>query len=64
MRDPAETTVLMTGATDDLGKRVALELARRGATVLLHGRSRERCGLWNLSEKLCGRLLDPLPRRQ
>ncbi len=43
MRDPAETTVLMTGATDGLGKRVPLELARRGATVLLHGRSRERC---------------------
>ena len=43
MRDPAEATVLMTGATDGLGKCVALELARRGATVPLHGRSRERC---------------------
>ena len=43
MRDPAEATVLMTGATDGLDKCVALELARRGATVLLHGRSRERC---------------------
>jgi NAD(P)-dependent dehydrogenase (short-subunit alcohol dehydrogenase family) len=43
MRDPAEATVLMTGATDGLGKRVALGLARRGATVLLHDRSRERC---------------------
>lgn len=43
MRDPAEATVLVTGATDGLGRRVALELARRGATVLLHGRSRERC---------------------
>ena len=43
MRDLAKATVLVTGATDGLGKQVALELARRGATVLLHGRSRERC---------------------
>jgi NAD(P)-dependent dehydrogenase (short-subunit alcohol dehydrogenase family) len=43
MRAPNEATVLVTGATDGLGKRVALELADRGATVLVHGRSRERC---------------------
>ena len=43
MRAPNEATVLVTGATDGLGKRVALELAQRGATVLVHGRSRERC---------------------
>ena len=36
------TTVLVTGATDGLGKRVALELARSDARVLLHGRSEER----------------------
>lgn len=36
------TTVLVTGATDGLGKRVALELAKRDATVLLHGRNEER----------------------
>ena len=42
MRDAAETTVLVTGATDGLGKRVARELATKGATVLLHGRSTER----------------------
>ena len=42
MRDPAEATILVTGATDGLGKRVALELAARGATVLLHGRNRDR----------------------
>jgi NAD(P)-dependent dehydrogenase (short-subunit alcohol dehydrogenase family) len=35
-------TILVTGATDGLGKRVARELATQGATVLLHGRSRER----------------------
>jgi NAD(P)-dependent dehydrogenase (short-subunit alcohol dehydrogenase family) len=43
MRAPTDATVLVTGATDGLGKRVALELADRGATVLVHGRSRERC---------------------
>ena len=43
MRDLAEAVILVTGATDGLGKRVALELAGGGATVLVHGRSRERC---------------------
>ena len=42
MRDAAEATVLVTGATDGLGRRVARELAAKGATVLLHGRSPER----------------------
>ena len=42
MTYPTEATILVTGATDGLGKRVAFELAARGATVLLHGRSRER----------------------
>ena len=31
-------TILITGATDGLGKRVARDLAAAGATVLLHGR--------------------------
>ena len=35
-------TVLVTGATDGLGKAVSVELARAGAAVLVHGRSRER----------------------
>jgi NAD(P)-dependent dehydrogenase (short-subunit alcohol dehydrogenase family) len=43
MRDSTGATVLVTGATDGLGRHVALELAKKGATVLLHGRSRERC---------------------
>lgn len=34
--------ILVTGATDGLGKRVARDLAKRGATVLLHGRSPEK----------------------
>jgi NAD(P)-dependent dehydrogenase (short-subunit alcohol dehydrogenase family) len=42
MRDLAEATILVTGATDGLGKRVALELAAKGAIVLLHGRNPER----------------------
>ena len=42
MRSLAEAVILVTGATDGLGKRVALELAGRGATVLLHGRNPER----------------------
>ena len=37
-----ETTTLVTGSTDGLGRRVAQELAADGATVLLHGRSQER----------------------
>ena len=36
------TTVLVTGSTDGLGHSVATELARRGADVLVHGRSPER----------------------
>jgi NAD(P)-dependent dehydrogenase (short-subunit alcohol dehydrogenase family) len=42
VRDAAEKTMLVTGATDGLGKRVARELAAKGATVLLLGRSPER----------------------
>ena len=37
-----EQTVLVTGATDGLGTGVALDLARRGATVLVHGRDAGR----------------------
>ena len=43
MRDLAGAKILVTGATDGLGRRVALELAGRGAAVLLHGRDRMRC---------------------
>ena len=40
--DLANRTVFITGATDGLGRGLALELAKRGATVLVHGRDRER----------------------
>jgi len=35
-------TVLVTGATDGLGRALARELVGSGATVLVHGRSQER----------------------
>jgi NAD(P)-dependent dehydrogenase (short-subunit alcohol dehydrogenase family) len=37
-----DTTVLVTGATDGLGRGVAERLAANGATVHLHGRSADR----------------------
>ena len=38
MRPLADQTILITGATDGLGKALAAELAATGATLLLHGR--------------------------
>lgn len=34
--------VLITGATDGIGKQAARELAERGATVIVHGKTQER----------------------
>ena len=34
--------ILVTGATSGIGKYAALELGRLGATVLVHGRNREK----------------------
>ena len=42
MRPLAEHVILFTGATDGLGKAVAMQLARTGATLLLHGRDETR----------------------
>ena len=42
MRPLSESTVLVTGATDGLGKGVATALAAAGARVLLHGRDDAR----------------------
>lgn len=35
-------TILVTGATDGIGKQTAFELARQGAKVLVHGRDKAR----------------------
>jgi NAD(P)-dependent dehydrogenase (short-subunit alcohol dehydrogenase family) len=40
--NPKGKTVLITGSTDGVGRRVAGALAARGAFVLVHGRNRER----------------------
>src|SRR6266511_5273313 len=42
MRPVDEQAILVTGATDGLGRALARELASRGATVLVHGRSQAR----------------------
>jgi NAD(P)-dependent dehydrogenase (short-subunit alcohol dehydrogenase family) len=42
VRPLGQQTTLVTGATDGHGQGVARELASRGATVLLHGRSPQR----------------------
>jgi NAD(P)-dependent dehydrogenase (short-subunit alcohol dehydrogenase family) len=59
MRGAAEQVILVTGATDGLGRAVATKLAARGATVLLHGRDEtrladtvERIGAETQNEKL------------
>src|SRR3954451_4830198 len=47
------STVLVTGATDGLGRALATRLAREGATVIAHARSEER-GREALSDLLDG----------
>jgi NAD(P)-dependent dehydrogenase (short-subunit alcohol dehydrogenase family) len=42
MRSIDEQTILVTGATDGLGRALVTELAGKGATVLLHGRDQAR----------------------
>ena len=59
MRPIEDTVVLVTGATDGLGRAVAQDLADRRAQVLLHGRDRER--LDALGREL-GRDGEPAPR--
>ena len=38
----SDKTVLITGSTDGLGKALAKRLAKKGATVLLHGRDEQK----------------------
>jgi NAD(P)-dependent dehydrogenase (short-subunit alcohol dehydrogenase family) len=42
MRPIDQLSILVTGATDGLGRQVAEDLAARGATLFLHGRNREK----------------------
>ncbi|QIN77216.1 SDR family NAD(P)-dependent oxidoreductase [Rubrobacter marinus] len=42
MRQVEGSVMLVTGSTDGIGKETARRLAEMGATVLVHGRSRER----------------------
>ncbi|WUH99411.1 SDR family NAD(P)-dependent oxidoreductase [Spirillospora sp. NBC_00431] len=42
MRSIDQQTILITGATDGLGRALAAELAAEGATVLVHGRDDQR----------------------
>ncbi len=42
MKDTGKMVILITGATDGLGRQVAEDLAFTGASVLLHGRNREK----------------------
>lgn len=51
-------TVLITGATDGIGKQTALQLARHGWRVLLHGRNSQR------GEEVVGEILDEMPHAQ
>ncbi len=42
MKAIREQVILITGSTDGIGKQTALDLAKMGATILLHGRDRDR----------------------
>jgi NAD(P)-dependent dehydrogenase (short-subunit alcohol dehydrogenase family) len=42
LRPVSEQTILITGATDGLGRALAAELAAEGATLLIHGRDDTR----------------------
>ena len=42
MHNPGQLTILITGATDGLGQRVAIDLAAKGVTLLLHGRDPDK----------------------
>ncbi len=42
MRQLAEQTILVTGSTDGHGRRVAEELVKSGASVIVHGRDPEK----------------------
>ncbi len=53
----ADRVIMVTGATAGIGRAVATDLTRHGATVILHGRNAKK--LQALYEELCE--LGPLP---
>jgi NAD(P)-dependent dehydrogenase (short-subunit alcohol dehydrogenase family) len=55
---PAKRTVLVTGATDGIGRETALALAGSGMRVLVHGRDRRR------TESTCDELRARVPGTQ
>ena len=42
MREISQQTILVTGATDGMGRELAAQLSEHGARVLVHGRSQKR----------------------
>jgi NAD(P)-dependent dehydrogenase (short-subunit alcohol dehydrogenase family) len=42
---PTKPTILITGSTDGVGRRVAQRLAAPGTTLLIHGRNADRAGM-------------------
>jgi NAD(P)-dependent dehydrogenase (short-subunit alcohol dehydrogenase family) len=42
---PTNPTILITGSTDGVGRRVAQRLAAPGTTLLIHGRNADRAGV-------------------
>jgi NAD(P)-dependent dehydrogenase (short-subunit alcohol dehydrogenase family) len=58
--DLNETTVLMTGATNGLGRAAAARLSQLGTTLLLHGRDRQREGARERLRRLNGELIAEL----
>ena len=55
-----DAVVLVTGSTDGIGKETALELARLGARVIVHGRNEARVA--QAYEEVCSASDSPPPR--
>jgi len=56
-----DSVVLVTGATDGIGKETALELARLGARVIVHGRSETRAAATYEELRSVSETLPPRP---